>query len=40
LADVQVRVDLPPPLTVVGAALNVTDGARGAAGVATDTATD
>lgn len=36
LADVQVRVDLPPLLTVVGAALNVTDGAAAAA---TDTAT-
>jgi hypothetical protein len=46
LADVQVRVDLPPLLMVVGAALKVTDGAAaaagaaGAAGVATDTATD
>jgi hypothetical protein len=34
LVDVQVRVDLPPLLTVVGAALNVTDGA------ATDAAAD
>jgi hypothetical protein len=39
-ADVQVRVELPPLLTVVGAALNEIDAAGGAAGVATDTATD
>jgi len=36
-AEVQVRVELPPLLTVVGAALIVTDAAAGAA---TDTATD
>jgi hypothetical protein len=35
--DFQVRVELPPLPTVVGAALNVTEAA---AGVATDTATD
>jgi hypothetical protein len=43
LVDVQVRVDLPPLATVVGAALRVTDGAAvaaAAAGVATFTATD
>jgi hypothetical protein len=42
-ADVQVRVELPPLLTVVGAAVNVTDGAGaagGAAGATTETATD
>ena len=41
--DVHVRVDLPPLLTVVGAALKLTVGAGGAAaaaGSATDTATD
>jgi hypothetical protein len=38
--DVQVRVELPPLLTVVGAALSVIDAAGGAAGVATDTPTD
>jgi hypothetical protein len=35
--DFQVRVELPPLLTVVGAALNVTDAAEG---FVTDTATD
>ena len=35
--DFQVRVELPPLLTVVGAALNVTDAAEGCV---TDTATD
>jgi hypothetical protein len=35
--DFQVRVELPPLLTVVGAALNVTDAAEGCM---TDTATD
>jgi hypothetical protein len=39
-ADFQARVELAPLLTVVGAALKVTDAAEGAAGVATDTATD
>jgi hypothetical protein len=38
--DVQVRVELPPLLTVVGAALSVIDAAGRAAGVATDTPTD
>jgi hypothetical protein len=38
--DLHVRVELPPLPTVVGAALKVTDGAAGGAGVATDTATD
>jgi hypothetical protein len=37
LADAQVRVDLPPLLMVVGAAVNVTDAA---AGLTTDTSTD
>jgi hypothetical protein len=39
-ADFQERVELPPLLTVVGAAVNVTDVATGVAGAATDTATD
>lgn len=39
-ADFQVSVELPPLLTVVGAAINETDAATGVAGVATDTATD
>ena len=39
-ADFQLRVELAPLLTVVGVALNVTAVATGAAGVATDTATD
>ena len=39
-ADVHVSVELPPLLTVVGAAVNETDAATGLAGVATDTATD
>lgn len=39
-ADVQVIVELPPLLTVVGAALNLTDGGAAAAGAATDTASD
>jgi hypothetical protein len=39
-ADFQVRVELAPLLTVVGAAVKVTDAAEGAAGVATDTARD
>lgn len=38
--DFHVRVELPPLLTVVGAAPNETDGAAEVAGVATDTATD
>ena len=38
--DFQVSVELPPLLTVVGAAANVIDGAGRAAGSATDTATD
>jgi hypothetical protein len=37
LADVQVRVELPPLLTVVGAAVNVTEAA---AGGVTNTSTD
>ncbi len=39
-ADLQVRVELPPLLTVVGAAVNDTDTATGVAAVTTDTATD
>jgi hypothetical protein len=39
-ADFQVSVDLPPLPTVVGTAVIVTDAAAGAAGVATETATD
>lgn len=39
-ADVQVRVELPPLLTVVGAAVKVTDAAGGEVGEATDTTTD
>jgi hypothetical protein len=38
--DFQVRAELSPLLTVVGAALNVNDVATGVAGTATDTATD
>ena len=38
--DFQVSVELPPLLTVVGAAVNETDAATGVAGVVTDTATD
>jgi hypothetical protein len=39
-AEDQVSVELPPLLTVVGAALSVIDAVGGAAGVATETATD
>ena len=39
-ADFQLRVELPPSLTVVGEAVNATEAATGVAGVATDTATD
>ena len=39
-ADFQVRVELPPLPMVVGAAVIVTDGGTGVAGVAMDTATD
>jgi hypothetical protein len=38
--DFQVRVELSPLLTVVGAAVNVTDGAAAASVAETDTATD
>jgi hypothetical protein len=39
-ADFQVRVELSPLATVVGAALSVRDVATGVAGAATDTTTD
>ena len=39
-ADFQVRVELPPLPMVVGAAVIVTDGGTGVAGIAIDTATD
>ena len=39
-ADFQLRVELAPLLTVVGAAVSVTEAATGAGAAATDTATD